>query len=509
MLLIAGIWLSLGGGVYAEPQGRASEWFASSSEGTEIVQIGTRQATRHVYFLMGGVVILSLGIMGVLVWQQRTREQAMLKRLRDTEERLQEAQAIAGIGSWTRDFATGETYWSPEARELLMLGDDPKKWSHYETYVHPEDQGQVIEAIARAYCRGGVYHIDHRLVCPTGVIKHVRLVGRVFLNGHGRAAVFEHGTVQDISERKLIEIHLRDNEEKLRAILDGAPIALMIFELGESFSLRFANPAACRLFGWPPNFDLASINPSVHWLSVEALSQFKTAVMNTDEIVKIEAMLRKTDGAVFSGALKAQVTRYGRERAILVCVRDNSDQRALLEELEKRATLDPLTGVLNSHSFNDLAIKEFRRALRYSQSVAICVLVVDQMRSISEGFGSAAADVLLQQFVDLLQDAVRVEDSIGRISRDEFAILLVGATTEGGRLVAERIRKMCEDEAFELHRQSLHLTLSLGVASLEASRDSVETVMSRALDTLQNARRIGGNCVVLQSTTSLELQKKA
>lgn len=493
---------------FAKDASRASEWFVSPDGGTEIVQMDTHYAERNTTLVVAGIAGLAAAAVALLVWGQRRRVQRMVQQLRDTEERLEEAQAIANVGSWTRDFATGETYWSPEARALLMLEDTQKKWGHYETFVHPEDQGLVVETIARAYCRGGTYHCDHRVVCPNGVVKHVRLVGRVYLKGRGTSAVFEHGTVQDITERKLIEMHLRDNEEKLRAVLQSLPVAILILDGGEKAGLRYASPAAFSLFGFSAGTDLAALSLSKHWLSQEGLTQLLGMLTDSENVAKTEAMLRKQDGAIFWASVQAQVTRYAGERAVLLCVQDISAQRAYLEELEKRATRDPMTGVLNSHSLHEVAVKEFRRALRYNQPVAICVLGLDQLRSVSEGFGLTAAQELIRQFVDMLKDGVRVEDSVGRLSQDEFVLLLVGASREGAHLVAERIRKMCEEEYFELQRQNLRFTLSAGVASMDAPDDRVEDVMARALDGLHQARRMGANCIVARTRIVADSQKK-
>lgn len=491
---------------FAGNSSRASEWFASPDGSTEIVQMDTRHGGNQLALLAIGVASFGGIAVSMLIWKQRRRMQQIVEQLRMTEERLKEAQAIANVGSWTRDFATGETYWSKEARELLMLEDTQKQWGHYETFVHPDDQGLVVEAIAKAYCRGGTYHCDHRLLCPNGVVKYVRLVGKVYLKGRGNGAVFEHGTVQDITERKLIEMHLRDNEEKLRDVLQSLPVAIVIMDAGEHGGLRYASEAAHALLGLPSNADLASLSLAGFWLSAEGLPQLLATLSDNEGATKADYLLRKTDGAMFWANVQAQVTRYAGNRAFLLCIQDISAQRAYLEELENRATRDPMTGVLNSHSMHEVAIKEFRRALRYNQPVSICVLSLDQLRSVSEGFGLTAAQELIRQFVDMLKDGVRVEDSVGRLGQDEFALLLVGASHEGAQLVAERIRKMCEEEYFEMQRQNFRFTLSAGVASMEIPGDKVEDVMARAMDGLHHARRMGANCVVTRLRQANDLQ---
>lgn len=499
----------------AESKSRASDWFADEGASTEIVQIGARQATRDAYYQLAGLATITAVGIAFLLLRQRRRERVMLAQLSQTEERLREAQAIASIGSWTRDFATGEMYWSPEARALLMLGDEQKQWGHYETFVHPDDLPLVIETIARAYCRGGIYHCDHRLVCPNGVVKYVRLVGRIYLSGKGAlnekggGAVFEHGTVQDITERKMIELHLRENEEKLRVILNASPVAMLIVNLTDSFIVRYANAATYQLFGLYADSDLSSLTVSKYWLSQESFEQFKFSVFANDSNVQSEALLRKNNGALFWAGLQASLMEYGSDKALLICVQDISAQRAHLDELEKRATLDPLTGVLNSHSMRDVAKKEFRRATRYNQPLSMCLISLDQLRAVGEGFGHVAAEQLLKQFVDMLKDGVRVEDSIGRLNQEEFVLLLIGATAEGARLVAERIRIMCEEEYFELHRQRIRLTVSAGLSTLETANENVEEVMQRAMEGLQQARRMGANCVSTRMRLNSEHQKKA
>lgn len=143
---------------------------------------------------------------------RREHEQDLIKltrRLAQKSARLNEAQAVAHIGSWELDLRSNVLSWSDEAYRIFGL--DPKRFeATYEAFlshVHPDDRDLVARAYVDALTRRVPYTIEHRMLRADGSVRWVHEQGRTFYDDQGRP-LRAVGTVQDISERKQAEERL-------------------------------------------------------------------------------------------------------------------------------------------------------------------------------------------------------------------------------------------------------------------------------------------------------------
>jgi PAS domain S-box-containing protein len=126
--------------------------------------------------------------------------------LRASEESLARAQAIAHLGNWDLDLASGHVGWSAEIYRIF--GQAPGRFTPtYERFMAalpPEDQARVGEALRRSLEEDVPYRIEHRVLRPDGGERVVLEQGEVFRDagGHPLSMV---GTVQDITERRAVD----------------------------------------------------------------------------------------------------------------------------------------------------------------------------------------------------------------------------------------------------------------------------------------------------------------
>jgi PAS domain S-box-containing protein len=137
--------------------------------------------------------------------------------LRKVGDSLAEAQRIAHMGNWDWDIVDNKLYWSDEIYRIFGL--KPQEFgANYEAFlrsVHPEDREQVERAVDRALNEKEPYSIDHRIVLPDGSERMVHEQAEVVFDPKDKP-VRMMGTVQDITERKLVEEELRGSQEELR-----------------------------------------------------------------------------------------------------------------------------------------------------------------------------------------------------------------------------------------------------------------------------------------------------
>ncbi len=162
-------------------------------------------------------VALGTGLFYLLVYRYASRQEAAVRRVRRSEDRLKRAQEIARLGSWEYDLRTDELYWSEEIYHILGIEPEDVEVSReaYHRFVHPEDLEQQKEAEDAAFRGEDRLDNDHRIVRPDGEVRYV----------HERAAVDrdEEGepirllaTVQDFTDRKRLEIALERSRNLLR-----------------------------------------------------------------------------------------------------------------------------------------------------------------------------------------------------------------------------------------------------------------------------------------------------
>ena len=138
--------------------------------------------------------------------------------LRESEERLDRAQAIAGIGSWELDIATKRYVWSKELYRLRGL--DPATFNpdldNVSPFVHPDDFPKVQVWLRRLMEGEEQGVLEPRIVRPDGGVRTLRVEARPVRDGNGNVYRVA-GTMQDITERRLIERQLAQ-AQKMEAI---------------------------------------------------------------------------------------------------------------------------------------------------------------------------------------------------------------------------------------------------------------------------------------------------
>jgi diguanylate cyclase (GGDEF)-like protein len=199
--------------------------------------------------------------------------------------------------------------------------------------------------------------------------------------------------------------------------------------------------------------------------------------------------------------------------ATLVSVRQFLAQRDLVHtrgRLSYQSLHDELTALPNRALVIDRAEQMLYRSRRsHSPMAALCV-DIDGFKNVNERFGRAAGDELLRVVAARLSGVARDADTVGRLSGDEFAVLLEGSTLDiTPELVAERIRDVV-GQPIDLHgsdRRTLSVTASTGVALGE--RSSADDLLRDADYALQEAKRQGKNCwVVFESSMQTAVQDR-
>ena len=160
-------------------------------------------------------------------------------------------------------------------------------------------------------------------------------------------------------------------------------------------------------------------------------------------------------------------------------------------ELERLANFDHLTGLANRRHYEDLAVREMVRVLRYGGKVSQILLDIDHFKRVNDRFGHAAGDRFLVECSRLLEERLREADLLARLGGEEFVILLPESDLDEAMQLAEQLRIAIAGFSFTLVGP---VTASFGAAEWIAG-ESFSKWLNRADHAMYRAKRAGRNRV--------------
>jgi len=203
----------------------------------------------------------------------------------------------------------------------------------------------------------------------------------------------------------------------------------------------------------------------------------------------------KVGTAVFVALAVAVSTLLGR-------VLEASNRRAFMLELEQHrdARTDALTGLANRRSIDERGRIELKMARRTRTPVSVLLCDLDHFKSINDRYGHEVGDAALVGTAEVLRNALRESDALGRWGGEEFIAVLPATAERGAVEVAERMRQSIAAKRFPGLESGA--TISVGVASSGDFTDPLlewDLLLKEADQRLYRAKRDGRNRVMAQA----------
>jgi diguanylate cyclase (GGDEF)-like protein len=162
-----------------------------------------------------------------------------------------------------------------------------------------------------------------------------------------------------------------------------------------------------------------------------------------------------------------------------------------MEELQRQASQDPLTGLKNRRRFDEDLRTAMARARRERTTGALLMLDLDHFKRVNDVHGHGAGDRLIVEIAELLRRRTRESDSLGRLGGDEFAIVLPRCSREEALLTAEAINKAVREHVPEIDGLD-SVTVCVGVAMFGTDpRQGAASVASQADAAMYAAKDAG------------------
>ncbi|MFO1385648.1 MAG: diguanylate cyclase [Chitinivorax sp.] len=167
------------------------------------------------------------------------------------------------------------------------------------------------------------------------------------------------------------------------------------------------------------------------------------------------------------------------------------------QELEQKATEDPVTGLGTKHLMLFEGRQSLAYATRHNQRTIVLLLELDRFADVASQYGQPVADQILKALAKMLASKVRSEDTIARVDEYRFGVLSSSQSPGEELVLAERLRTALEHAKINYKGNVIRFTGSIGVLNCEYGTE-IEAALEVAEQRLMLARNAGGNLVVAQ-----------
>ena len=158
-----------------------------------------------------------------------------------------------------------------------------------------------------------------------------------------------------------------------------------------------------------------------------------------------------------------------------------------------RASIDPLTGLMNRASFDRILTESLAHATRTESELALLFMDLDGFKSVNDRNGHPAGDILLKEVARRVTSSVRDDDLLARYGGDEFVVLLESlADRQVVSAIASRIIETLS-APIEVEGRELRLSISIGIALFPHHACDAKQLVLRADAAMYLAKHEGGD----------------
>ena len=288
------------------------------------------------------------------------------------------------------------------------------------------------------------------------------------------------------------ERKLQEYETKYRLIAENTTDLVTL--LDADMKILYSSPSHRTVLGIVLNEGSEFPYKLVHKEDIERVVKCFQNVLETKEQNSVEFRFKHKEGS-FIWLETTMTPVYGENQELhhILCVSKEVTERKQYEaELENMAFHDYLTGSYNRRLFMERLLHTMNQAKSRQEPFFVMFLDLDQFRWVNNTLGHDVGDELLIQFVKRVKACIRKEDTLARLSGDEFAILLTGISIEDVGNLAKRILSALQ-EPWKIKNHEFKTTSSIGIGIYPNCGGDISTLLKHANQALHKAKQFGKN----------------
>lgn len=293
---------------------------------------------------------------------------------------------------------------------------------------------------------------------------------------------------------------ISDREPLLRFVLDEATDGMWDWNVVRD-EVFYSMPLK-RMLGYGPyeiDHNLFTWKDSIHPDDQERVGRLLDDYLNgrTDRY-EVEYRLGKRQGGylwIHDRGLVTGRDENGRALRVVGMVRNIHERKQMEEQLLRMATVDELTGLLNRRAGYVAFERLLRLADRDKDDLSIALLDLDAFKTINDHYGHSVGDLALAMTARVFSSRIRASDVLMRWGGEEFLLVMPHTASADARQLVDELRTTLASTPLETPDDSIHMTVSAGLASRPQDGLDVGQLVHAADNALYSAKSQGRNCV--------------
>ena len=261
---------------------------------------------------------------------------------------------------------------------------------------------------------------------------------------------------------------LTNREQDMERLFSVSPSALLLIER-ESLRIARANEKAASLIGIPVTTLIGASLEDYVDQDYCANRLFLGKVSHGEVLNEYEVILLDAHRSVIEALVSMRAIRFADREVLVLGVTDISELKKAQQTLERHATFDDMTGMMNRRTGLMLLGKEMARSQRDGSTMTLCYLDVDGLKRVNDQLGHAEGDWLIQTVAQAVMEHIRAGDFAVRLGGDEILLILHDCPAdEADRLINRIQSRLKEVEAAA--KRGFPLSISHGAVRFEPDR---------------------------------------
>jgi diguanylate cyclase (GGDEF)-like protein/PAS domain S-box-containing protein len=435
-----------------------------------------------------------IGVFGII--KDTSESNRRKKELESIRNSLNLAQFTANIGSWDYNVVSSKLFWSNQLYRILGIentNDYVPTIQKYIDFVHPKDSERYLKLITHSWEKKQDYQTEYQIRRTDGKERYIFEKARAIVDNKGDLIRFI-GIVQDITQKKLTEERLKENEVHLQMVHDNLDVAIWSFNL-ETKQFQYLSAGIERISGYPSELFYTNKNIWNEIVHPDDLREFLFSKERSirGESVNIQFRIIHRDGNIrwVQDHTIPYINQSGKTIRLYGISSDITSQKEAEAELSFLANHDYLTKLVNRRYFDKKLSAIIKEKESTNEPFAVLYFDLDRFKQINDSFGHLIGDELLKRVSTRLSQLLSKDQVLARMGGDEFAMIIPHYDNQEHLidLVKEIINQI--KIPFSVDNFELYVTTSIGISIYPQDGTTSEELIKSADMALYRAKELG------------------
>jgi diguanylate cyclase (GGDEF)-like protein/PAS domain S-box-containing protein len=421
------------------------------------------------------------------------------KTLKTSEHYFRSMFDQAGVGVSIANAKTGEfVQTNQKYLEIIGYAADELKTLDLMLITHPDDV-EKQKAMTRALLAGEVteYHLEKRYIRKDQTCVWVDITCTALWMA-GDSPTHHLAIVQEITDKKLAELALKENEERWSFALEGSNQG--VWDLDVVNHKIFLSPRCKDMLGYPQDeisTDMDAWLKLIHPDDLPCLISARAdALCGNTRSFENEHRKLSADGSWKWVQVKGMVVsrdNSGAPLRVIGTYTDISQRKQIEAQVLKLAHFDSITNLPNRTLFLERLNQEIEKTRQSKTSLALMMLDLDRFKEVNDSLGHHQGDLLIKITAQRLLACVQEKDTVCRLGGDEFTIIF--SELSDGDYVHIQANKILEAiaEPYQLGGDLAYVTASIGIAVYPADSSNADELVRQSDQAMYASKNSGKN----------------